>query len=196
LDRRRVAFHEAGHLIMAFLLHMDVLSCDLGRRKEAPGELGRCVVITPDPVGIRRFLLAMGGVMAEERFFQDEEGGLKDRHDALEALENYLAHYRRRDRDDIERIVALARDLFHSPASLLVIRRAALMLTQKRSLDSLQMDHLRQELVAQIDTGPLIEALEGLTATEEPQGLKGLLLALLNGLKSLILRMRKPFDEP
>lgn len=193
MDRRRVAFHEAGHLVMAFLLQMEVLSCDLGRREDAPDELGRCVVVTPDPVGIRRFLLAMGGVMAEDRFFKDEQGGLKDRRDAVEALENYLAHYRRRDRDNAESVLHLASELFHSPASLRVIRRGAALLARSRSLDGPQIHLLRQELLSEIDPTPLTAAVDGLAEPQEPLGLRGMAVEAFHLLKRLVLSLRKPF---
>ena len=196
MNRRRVAFHEAGHLLMALLLHMEVLSCRLGTSRENPGERGRCVIVTPDPVGVRRFLLSMGGVMAEERFYDGEEGGLKDRHDALEALENYLAHYRRRDRDDAESVLRLASELFHSPASLLVLRRAASVLTQTRSLDGKAIDSFRQELLSSVDSTALIEAVDGLAEPELPLSLKTLLPSAFGLAKKLLLRLRKPFADP
>ena len=196
MNRRRVAFHEAGHLVMAFLLHMEVLSCRLGPSQEEQGERGRCVVVTPDPVGVRRFLLSMAGVMAEDRFFHDEEGGIRDRHDAADALENYLGHYRRRDRDEAESVLRLASAFFHSPPALRVLRRAASILVQARTLDGNRLDSLRQELLEACDSKPLIEAVDGPAEPEPPLPMAEILLRGARFANRLLLSLRKPFDDP
>lgn len=142
---------------MALLLGLDVSSCDISRSPGRNGELGNCIVIAPDPVGVKRYLVAMGGIMAEHRFFQSDHGGRKDRHDATEHLFRYLSHYRDPRRDELQPLFTRVADLFYRRATLSVLERVAGELEKKGRLQGDALGDYREAL----DGLPDVERLRG-----------------------------------
>lgn len=196
--RRRIAVHETGHLVMALILGLDVRRCAIRGHDDdwRPGELGRCTVLVPDPVGLRRFLVSMGGVMAEEHFFGEERGGARDRQDALRALNDFLAHYRERGRtEEVEALFSSVAGFFHHPSVLGILEETARHLEQHRVLEPRDIADLAGHFAPE---GDLADLRERLALLEEPvpsPAWKETLLEVLLKARELILRFRKPFDE-
>lgn len=197
-DRKRIAVHEAGHLVMALMLGLEVQSCAILPIDEDwhPGELGRCTVLVPDPVGLRRFLVSMGGVMAEDHFYGEERGGARDRYDAIQALRNFLAHYQDPNRkNDVENLFRGVADIFHREGILAVLDQSAGLLQKNHVLKQPQITEIARLFPAE---GELADLRERLARLENPDPAPTWLETLLKVVRisrDFILRFRKPFDE-
>lgn len=193
IDRKRVAIHEAGHLVMALILNLDVLGCDVSRKRaSSEGELGHCLVFDPDPVGIRKFLVAMAGIMAENHFYSDDRGGVKDRKDALAHLRRFLRHYNRMPAyDSLKPVIEEASALFHKPGILMIVEEAADMLVDRVRIDSRGVDILRNKIRSKGDFSTISDMVNELLEPEEPLTWKETGLILLKKIKELLLRLRK-----
>ena len=193
MNRKRIAIHEAGHLVMALILDLQVLGCDISRKKARyPGELGKCMVFDPDPVGIRKFLLAMGGIMAEDHFFSDDHGGIKDRRDAFELLRRYLNHYNRMPRyDSLKPVLEEASGLFYSDPALEIVEETALILVQNISIGPLEIEPFRERIRNLINNSKLLEMIEELTEPETPLDWKTVGLDLLDRGRELLRKIRE-----
>lgn len=193
MDKKRIAIHEAGHLIMALILDLDVVECDISRKSRSFGvELGRCIVFDPDPVGVRKFLVAMAGVMAEDHFFSDDRGGLKDRVDALEHLQRFLRHYNRMPRyDSLKPVVEEAAELFHQSDTMDMVDKAALMMIRKVRIGSLEIEFLRNELQNSLDSEVLVKMVNGLSEPQDPVDWKQAAIMLIGKAREILLRFRK-----
>lgn len=193
MDRRRVAFHEAGHLVMALILRLDVLGCDISRRRaKYTGELGRCTVFDPDPVGVRKFLLAMGGIMAETHFFSDDMGGIKDRVDAFAQLRRFLSHYNHMPGyDTLKPVLEEASDLFYTEAVLDVLEEAADLLTRKVRIGPEQISSLREKLERTVENERLVMMLSTLEDPPDPLNWKEIGHDLLKKGELLLKKIRK-----
>ena len=193
MNRKRIAIHEAGHLVMALILDLEVLGCDISRRKARyPGELGKCMVFDPDPVGIRKFLLSMGGIMAEDHFFSDDQGGIKDRRDALELLRRYLNHYNRMPQyDSLKPILEEASEVFHSPPALELVEEAARLLIQKISIGPPEIQLLKGQARKSIENNRLLEMIEALIEPETPLEWKVLGRELMDKGRKILKKIRE-----
>jgi hypothetical protein len=197
-SKHRTALHEAGHLGMALLLGMKVERCALIPRGERwrPGERGRCTVLLPDPVGLRRFLLSLGGVMAEDLLLAEDRGGLQDRRDALEALRNYVAHYEDPTRrEELEELFQEIAGFFSHEEFRHFLEESAETLLREKILE-----HPRIEQMAQgFPLSPEVFSIrQKLTSFEEPPERKPWKEWLLQGIKKcwcFLQRFRKPFEE-
>ena len=193
MNRKRIAIHEAGHLVMALILDLEVLGCDISRRKARyPGELGKCMVFDPDPVGIRKFLLSMGGIMAEDHFFFDDQGGIKDRRDAFELLRRYLNHYNRMPQyDSLKPILEEASKVFHSPPALEMVEEASRLLIQKVSIGPPEIQLLKVQARDSIENDRLLEMIEALIEPENPLDWKALGRELLDKGRKILKKIRE-----
>lgn len=193
MDKKRIAIHEAGHLIMALILDLDVVECDISRKSRSFGvELGRCIVFDPDPVGVRKFLVAMAGVMAEDHFFSDDRGGLKDRVDALEHLQRFLRHYNRMPRyDSLKPVLEEAAELFHQSDTMDMVDKAALMMIRKVRIGSREIEFLRNELQNSLDSEVLVKMVNGLSEPQDPVDWKQAAIMLIGKAREILLRFRK-----
>ncbi len=193
IDQKRIAIHEAGHLVMALMLGLDVLGCDVSRKRaSSEGELGRCLVFDPDPVGIRKFLVAMAGIMAENHFYSDDRGGLKDRKDALAHLRRFLRHYNRMPAyDSLKPVLEEASALFHKPGILMIVEEAADMLVKRIRIESVEVDIFRKKIRGTGDFSILSDMVDELVEPEAPLNWKETGLILLKKIKELVLRLRK-----
>lgn len=196
--KKRIAVHESGHLIMALILGLEVQRCEILSADEdwRPGELGRCTVLVPDPVGLRRFLVSMGGVMAEDHFYGEEQGGARDRYDAFQALRNFLAHYQDRNRrNDVEDLFREVADIFHREGILAVLEQTARLLRKRRILERSQITEIASLFPAEGELADLRERLAQLEKTTPPPTWLETFLKILDISRDFILRFRKPFDE-
>lgn len=193
MDKKRIAIHEAGHLVMALILDLDVVECDISRKSRSYGvELGRCLVFDPDPVGVRKFLVAMAGVMAEDHFFSDDRGGLKDRVDALEHLQRFLRHYNRMPRyDSLKPVLEEAAKLFHQPVTMEMVEKAALLMVREVRIGFREIGSLRKELQNSLDSDVLVNMVNGLSEPEDPVDWKQTAIMLIGKAREIILRFRK-----
>ncbi|MBN1332124.1 MAG: hypothetical protein JW971_00020 [Synergistales bacterium] len=193
MNRKRIAIHEAGHLVMALILDLEVLGCDISRKKARyPGELGKCMVFDPDPVGIRKFLLSMGGIMAENHFFSDDKGGLKDRKDAFELLRRYLNHYNRMPQyDSLKPVLEEASRVFHSSPALEMVDNASRLLIKEVSIGPAEIEPLRKRTRDSIDKSRLLEMIDALTEPETPLDWKAVGLELLDKGRTLLKKIRE-----
>lgn len=193
MDKKRIAIHEAGHLIMALILDLDVVECDISRKSRSFGvELGRCLVFDPDPVGVRKFLVSMAGVMAEDHFFSDDRGGLKDRVDALEHLQRFLRHYNRMPRyDSLKPVLEEAAELFHQSDTMDMVDKAALMMIRKVRIGSREIEFLRNELQNSLDSEVLVKMVNGLSEPQDPVDWKKAAIMLIGKAREILLRFRK-----
>ncbi len=178
---------------MALILDLDVLGCDVSRKRASfEGELGRCLVFDPDPVGIKKFLVAMAGIMAENHFYSDDRGGLKDRDDALGHLRRFLRHYNRVPAyDSLKPVIEEASVLFHKPGILVIVEEAANMLVKRIRIDSMEVDIFRKKIRGTGDFSILSNMVNELVEPEEPLTWKETGLILLKKTKQLVLRLRK-----
>lgn len=193
MNRKRIAIHEAGHLVMALILDLEVLGCDISRKKARyPGELGKCMVFDPDPVGIRKFLLSMGGIMAENHFFSDDKGGLKDRKDAFELLRRYLNHYNRMPQyDSLKPVLEEASRVFHSSPALEMVDNASRLLIKEVSIGPAEIEPLRKRTRDSIDKSRLLEMIDALTEPETPLDWKAVGLELFDKGRTLLKKIRE-----
>lgn len=195
---KRIAVHEAGHMVMALILGLDVERCAILSAGEdwRPGELGRCTVLVPDPVGLRRFLVSMGGVMAEESFYGEEKGGARDHRDAVLALQNFIAHYRDPDRrNDVEDLFHDVAELFHREGVLKVLEKSARLLHKHRVLERPQIASIAGFFPPE---GELANIRHRLALLDDPPPAptwRETLVKVLKISRDFILRFRKPFDE-
>ena len=183
---------------MALILGLDVRRCAIRGSDDdwRPGELGRCTVLVPDPVGLRRFLVSMGGVMAEEHFFGEERGGARDRQDALRALNDFLAHYHDRARTgEVETLFGDVAAFFHHPAVLQILEESARLLEKRRVLETREISDLGRHFTGEGDLAGLRARLSLLEEPAPSPTWKETFMALLLKARDLILRFRKPFDE-
>jgi len=149
-NRSRIAVHEAGHAVMAMILGLDILECDISRIGR--GRTGKCVVIDPDPVGFRRFLVSMGGVLAEHLVFGDDRGGGKDRYDAELSLFIYSSKYRRGGVDSrAEGLIRAVSDHFREPVCRQALSDIASILDRDGSMDSRRLDLIGKSIQDSID---------------------------------------------
>lgn len=149
-NRSRVAVHEAGHAVMAMILGLDILECDISRASR--GQTGKCVVIDPDPVGFRRFLVSMGGVLAEHLAFGDDRGGGKDRYDAELSLFVYSSKYRRGGADSrAEGLIRAVSDHFREPVCRQALSDIASILDRDGSIDRRRLDLIGKSIQDSID---------------------------------------------
>lgn len=178
---------------MALILDLDVLECDVSRNRAFPeGELGRCLVFDPDPVGIKKFLVAMAGIMAEDHFFSNDRGGLKDRKDAFEHLRRFLRHYNRMPRyDSLKPVLEEASKLFHKPETMKIVERAALMMIKQTRIGSADIIFLRDELKSRGDHSSLLRMVKEIVEPEEPVDLKRTIAFLYSKTRDFLLRFRK-----
>jgi hypothetical protein len=193
MNKRRIALHEAGHLVMAFIIGLDVLGCDISRGADRrPGELGRCVVFDPDPVGFRKFLLAMAGVMAENAFLGDDRGGIKDRYDAYDNLYRYLSHYNRLPRYDLLKpLLGEVSDVFYSKPCLETIEKAAGIMQSSSSLSRKDIVKLRQDLEDRIELGHIRKRVDSLAGEHDPFSIRSSLGWLFDQAVGLVKKIRK-----
>lgn len=152
-NRSRVAVHEAGHAVMAMILGLDIMECDISRSKYGRDRSGRCVVIDPDPVGLRRFLVAMGGVLAEHVFFGDDRGGGSDRYDAELSLFVYSSKYRREGFDSrAEGIIRAVSGHFREPVCRQATMEIAAMLEREGSISRRRLTPFGKRIRDSLDT--------------------------------------------
>ncbi len=195
---RRIAVHETGHLVMALILDLEVQRCAIVGSDEEwrPGELGRCTVLMPDPVGLKRFLVSMGGVMAENHFFGEDRGGSRDRKAALQALNNFLAHYRDRGRGrEVETLFEDVATFFHDDQVLQLLEEGAESLRKNRVLEPKRITDLARRLPDEKGLAEIRERLRQLEAPAASPSWKETAFRLARLVRNWILRLRKPFDE-
>lgn len=195
---QRVAVHEAGHMIMALILGLDVERCAVLSRGEdwRPGELGRCTVLVPDPVGLRRFLVSMGGVMAEDRFYGEERGGTRDHRDGLAALQNFIAHYRDPERrNEVEELFHDVADIFHREEIQDILERSARLLHKRHVLERGEIASIANLFPAEGELARLRERLVRLDGPAPAPTWLETFIKILKVSRDFILRFRKPFDE-
>ncbi len=198
-EKQRVALHEAGHLGMALLLGMRVERCSLipGSEKWRPGERGRCTVLVPDPVGLRRFLLSLGGVMAEDLLLAEDRGGLQDRRDALEALQNYVAHYEDPGRrEELDELFSRIREFFSREDFLLLLQAVGKQLQQELVIERSSLKELERDFSLLF---PEVEAirrdLESFEKTPPEKPWREWLWEKGRSCWHGLQRFRKPFEE-
>jgi hypothetical protein len=169
------------------------VECDISRKSRSYGvELGRCLVFDPDPVGVRKFLVAMAGVMAEDHFFSDDRGGLKDRVDALEHLQRFLRHYNRMPRyDSLKPVLEEAAKLFHQPVTMEMVEKAALLMVREVRIGFREIGSLRKELQNSLDSDVLVNMVNGLSEPEDPVDWKQTAIMLIGKAREIILCFRK-----
>jgi len=190
-NRSRVAVHEAGHAVMAMLLGLDILECDISRGKGGRGRSGRCVVIDPDPVGFRRFLVSMGGILAEHAFFGDDRGGEKDRHDAGLSLFIYSSGYRRDAPDPrAEGIVRAVSDHFSDPVCRWTLSEIAAILDREGRLDTSGIAHFERMILRSVDTSRVREDMDSFLESSPRVGMLDAIRGMIYRLKEVLERIR------
>ncbi|HPJ25214.1 MAG TPA: hypothetical protein PLA80_03580 [Synergistaceae bacterium] len=195
---QRTALHEAGHLGMALLLGMEVQRCALAPAGEIwrPGELGRCTVLLPDPVGLRRFLLSMGGIMAEEFLLSENRGGLQDRRDALEALRHYLAHYEEPERrEELEDLFSRIAAFFSRKEFLDFLRETAEILRKEKILEGPRIRQIAENFPLFPEVFELRQDLESFEKASSGEPWKEWLYGAAKNCWAWLQRFRKPFEE-
>ncbi len=191
IDYSRVAVHEAGHVVMALMLDLNVQGCRIG-----PGgcqrEAGRCTVIDPDPVGIVRFLVSMGGVMAEDRIFGDDRGGGLDRVQAAAYLHNWSAHFRRFRPDDALRdLLSDISELFDSDECRSILLYASRRIHADRQLTKRELLETARRIHRWRDCNDISARVAVLGSVEPPSGLRGAVRDLMRFLKRLVEKIRE-----
>ncbi|MEA3507796.1 MAG: hypothetical protein U9R40_02610 [Synergistota bacterium] len=191
IDYSRVAVHEAGHVVMALMLGLNVQGCRIGSggyQREA----GRCTVIDPDPVGIVRFLVSMGGVMAEDRIFGDDRGGGLDRVQAAAYLHNWSAHFRRFRSDDALRdLLSDISELFDSDECRSILLYASRRIHADRQLTKRELLETARRIHRWRDCSDISARVVVLGAAEPASGLRGAVRDLMRFLKRLVEKIRE-----
>ena len=194
----RTALHEAGHLGMALLLGMEVQRCALIPRGELwrPGERGRCTVLLPDPVGLRRFLLSLGGVMAENLLLGEDRGGWQDRQDALEALRNYGAHYENpQRREELEELFQEIAEFFSRKELGHFLEESAQTLLREKILEHPRIGEMARSFPLSPEVFSIRQKLAGFEEPPEEKPWKEWLLERFQKCWHFLQRFRKPFEE-
>jgi hypothetical protein len=187
----RVAVHEAGHAVMAMLLGLNILECDISKPKRGRGSSGRCVVVDPDPVGLRRFLVSMGGILAEHLVFGDDRGGGKDREDAGVSLFVYSSKYRRRGSDPgAETIISEVSELFRKQECQSSLKDIASVLDRDGRVDSQTLDKHVWLIRKNLDTSRIVAALADFAEPEISPGWKETISRWTGQIKGIIERIR------
>jgi len=191
IDHSRVAVHEAGHVVMALILGLNVQGCRIGPGGY-PREAGRCTIIDPDPVGVVRFLVSMGGVMAEDRIFGDDRGGGADRVQAAACLHNWSAHFRRyRPDDDLRELLAEVSHLFDTDGCRSILLDVSRMIYAKRELKKRELSEIALMVHRWRDCSDIAQRVASLGEAEAPTGLKGMVKDLLRFLRDLVEKIRE-----
>ena len=138
---------------MAIILGLDIRECDISSGSSKRGRSGKCVVIDPDPVGLRRFLVSMGGVLAEHIFFGDDRGGGSDRYDAELSLFVYSSRYRREGFDPrAEGVIRSVSELFREPVCRQATSEIAAVLEREGSVSSSRLAPFEKRIRDSLDT--------------------------------------------
>lgn len=154
---------------MAMILGLDILECDISRNKYRRGRSGKCVVIDPDPIGLRRFLVSMGGVLAEYIFFGDDRGGGRDRCDAELSLFVYSSRYRREGFDSrAEDIIRTVSGYFRETVCRQATAEIAAMLEREGSIDRSRLAPFEKRIRNSLDTSWMDREMESFI--EPPPG--------------------------
>lgn len=141
---------------MAMILGLDILECDISRSRYRHGQSGKCVVIDPDPIGMRRFLVSMGGILAEHLYFGDDRGGGRDRYDAELSLFLYSSRYRCKGSDSrAESIIRVTAEHFREPVCTQAVREIAAMLDREGKISRDQLSHFENRVRRALDTSAL-----------------------------------------
>ncbi len=190
-NRSRVAVHEAGHAVMAMILGLDILECDISRSKCRRGQSGRCVVIDPDPIGLRRFLVSMGGVLAEHIFFGDDRGGGRDRYDAELSLFVYSSRYRREGFDPrAEGIIRAISEHFREPACRQATSEIAAMLEREGSIDRSRLAPFEKRIRNSLDTSWVEREMNSFIEPPPEKNLRDSIRDWIFRLKAVVERIR------
>lgn len=197
-SRYRTALHEAGHLGMALLLGMRVERCALIPREEQwrLGERGRCTVLLPDPVGLRRFLLSLGGVMAEDLLFGEDRGGWQDRQDAFEALRNYGSHYEEpQRREELEELFQEIAGFFSRKEFRCFLEESAETLLREKILEHPRIEQIARSFPLSPEVFRIRQKLGSFEEPPEKKPWKEWLLQGFQRCWHFLQRFRKPFEE-
>jgi len=187
----RVAVHEAGHAVMAMLLGLDVVECDITRGRRGRGRSGRCVVVDPDPVGLRRFLVSMGGILAEHLVFGDDRGGGKDREDAGVSLFVYSSKYRQKGSDPgAEAIILEVSELFREQASRTVLMDIASLLDRDGRVDGGRLLVSGNRIGESLDISGIERKIAVFAEAVPAPGWKDMFLGWISNIKEIIERIR------
>ncbi|MDO9508377.1 MAG: hypothetical protein Q7I97_03395 [Thermovirgaceae bacterium] len=190
-NRSRIAVHEAGHAVMAMILGLDILECDISRSKYRRGQSGRCVVIDPDPIGLKRFLVSMGGVLSEHIFFGDDRGGGRDRYDAELSLFLYSSRYRRVGFDPrAEGIIRAISEHFREPICRQVVTEIAAMLEREGSINRSGLAPFEKRIRNSLDTSWLEREMESFIETPPEKNFRDTIRDWLFRLKTALERIR------
>lgn len=190
-NRSRVAVHEAGHAVMAMILGLDIIECDISRSGPKHGRSGRCVVMDPDPVGLRRFLVSMGGVLAEHLFFGDDRGGDGDRYDAELSLFVYSSRYRREGLDSrAEGIIRAVGEHFREPVCRQAVAEIAAMLEREGSIDRRRVVPFEKRIRNSLDTSLVEREIDSFTEPPPAKSFRDSIREWIRWLKAVIERIR------
>lgn len=176
---------------MAMILGLDILECDISRSKHRRGRSGRCVVLDPDPVGLRRFLISMGGIMAEHIFFGDDRGGGRDRYDAELSLFVYSSSYRREGFDPrAEGIIRSVSELFREPVCRQVASEIAAMLEREGSVSSSRLAPFEKRIRDSLDTSRLEREMDSFIEPPSTKSFRDSIRDWIFHLKAVLERIR------